>query len=61
MGGNSTGYITKLLVNLLWFGQVVATVEAGMLASKIVMNLNIICRTLAASPGSSAFVRNDLR
>jgi 3-hydroxyisobutyrate dehydrogenase len=28
MGGHGAGYTTKLLVNLLWFGQAVATAEA---------------------------------
>jgi 3-hydroxyisobutyrate dehydrogenase len=27
-GGTGTGYVTKLLVNLLWFGQAIATAEA---------------------------------
>jgi 3-hydroxyisobutyrate dehydrogenase len=28
VGGHGTGYAVKLLVNLLWFGQAVATAEA---------------------------------
>jgi 3-hydroxyisobutyrate dehydrogenase len=28
VGGHGTGYLTKLLVNLLWFGQAIATAEA---------------------------------
>jgi hypothetical protein len=32
IGGNGAGYPAKLLVNLLWFGQAVATGEALLLA-----------------------------
>jgi 3-hydroxyisobutyrate dehydrogenase len=31
LGGHGTGYTVKLLVNLLWFGQAVATAEALLL------------------------------
>ena len=31
-GGHGAGYLTTLLVNLLWFGQVIATAEALLLA-----------------------------
>ena len=34
VGGNGAGYTVKLLVNLLWFGQAVATGEALLLARR---------------------------
>ena len=33
-GGHGTGYTVKLLVNLLWFGQAVATAEALLLGQR---------------------------
>jgi 3-hydroxyisobutyrate dehydrogenase len=33
-GGHGTGYTAKLLVNLLWFGQAVATAEALLLGQR---------------------------
>jgi hypothetical protein len=34
VGGHGTGYTVKLLVNLLWFGQAVATAEALLLGQR---------------------------
>ena len=34
IGGHGTGYTVKLLVNLLWFGQAVATAEALLLGQQ---------------------------
>jgi len=60
VGGNGAGYTAKLLVNLLWFGQAVATGEALLLARRAGIDLDVLRQTLAASAASTAFVRDDL-
>lgn len=60
VGGNGAGYTVKLLVNLLWFGQAVATGEALLLARRAGIGLDVLRRTLATSAASTAFIRDDL-
>lgn len=60
IGGNGAGYSAKLLVNLLWFGQAVATGEALLLARRAGIDLDVLRQTLATSAASTAFVRDDL-
>jgi 3-hydroxyisobutyrate dehydrogenase len=60
VGGNGAGYTAKLLVNLLWFGQAVATAEALLVARRAGIDLDALGPALAASAASSAFIRNDL-
>ncbi len=60
VGGNGAGYTAKLLVNLLWFGQAVATGEALLLARRAGIELDVLRQTLATSAASSAFIRDDL-
>ena len=60
LGGSGAGYTAKLLVNLLWFGQAVATAEALLIARRAGIDLNALRPALAASAASSAFIRNDL-
>jgi 3-hydroxyisobutyrate dehydrogenase len=60
VGGNGSGYLAKLLVNLLWFGQAVATAEALLLASASGIDLDVLRRALAGSAASSAFIADDL-
>ncbi|MFF1520512.1 NAD(P)-dependent oxidoreductase [Streptomyces sp. NPDC058305] len=60
VGGHGAGYTAKLLVNLLWFGQAVATAEVLLLAQRAGVDVNVMTETLALSPASSAFIRNDL-
>jgi 3-hydroxyisobutyrate dehydrogenase len=59
-GGNGSGYLTKLLVNLLWFGQAVATGEALLLARASGIDLDVLRQALAGSAASSAFIVKDL-
>jgi 3-hydroxyisobutyrate dehydrogenase len=59
-GASGSGYLTKLLVNLLWFGNAVATAEAMLLARRTGMDLDVLHHALASSAGSSAFVTNNL-
>ena len=60
VGGNGAGYTAKLLVNLLWFGQAVATGEALLLARRAGIDLDVLRQTLATSAASAAFIRDDL-
>lgn len=60
VGGHGTGYMTKLLVNLLWFGQGVATGEALLLARRAGIDLGILRQALTGSAASSAFISHDL-
>lgn len=50
-------YLTKLLGNLLWFGQVVAVTEALLLAARSGLDPAVVRSTLAAGPGGSEFLR----
>lgn len=60
MGGPGAGYTTKHLVNLLWFGQAIATAEALLLARREDIDLELMQRALAGSAASSSFIRDDL-
>jgi 3-hydroxyisobutyrate dehydrogenase len=60
VGGHGAGYLAKLLVNLLWFGQAIATAEALLLARRAGLDLDVLRQALTGSAASSAFIRNDL-
>ncbi|MGW4878114.1 NAD(P)-dependent oxidoreductase [Streptomyces sp. NPDC004262] len=60
MGGPGTGYTTKLLINLLWFGQAAATAEALLLGQRAGVDLAVLHGTLADSAAGSDFIRRDL-
>jgi 3-hydroxyisobutyrate dehydrogenase len=60
VGGHGAGYLTKLLVNLLWFGQAIATAEAMLIGRSFGIDLDVLRETLAGSAASSAFIRDDL-
>jgi 3-hydroxyisobutyrate dehydrogenase len=60
VGGNGAGYTTKLLVNLLWFGQAVAVGEALLLARRAGVDLDALRAALGRSAAASEFVRRDL-
>lgn len=60
MGENGAGYTTKLLVNLLWFGQAVATGEALLLARQSGIDLETLRTTLSDSAAASDFIRHDV-
>ena len=60
VGAHGAGYASKLIVNLLWFGQAVATGEALMLAKSMGIDLEVLRGVLERSPASSEFIRRDL-
>jgi 3-hydroxyisobutyrate dehydrogenase len=59
-GGHGAGYLVKLLVNLLWFSQAVATAEALLLGRRAGLDLDVLRRALEDSAASSALIRHDL-
>jgi 3-hydroxyisobutyrate dehydrogenase len=60
VGDNGAGYTTKLLVNLLWFGQAVAVGEALLLARRAGIDLEVLRSAIGASSAASVFVERDL-
>lgn len=61
VGGHGAGYTVKLLVNLLWFGQAVATAEALLLGKRAGIDLRVLQETLSGSAASSNFIGCDLQ
>jgi 3-hydroxyisobutyrate dehydrogenase len=61
VGGPGAGYTVKLLVNLLWFGQAVATAEALLLAKRAGIDLHVLQETLNVSAAASKFIGCDLQ
>jgi 3-hydroxyisobutyrate dehydrogenase len=60
VGGNGAGYTTKLLVNLLWFGQAVAVTEAFLLGRRAGLEADVLRAAIEGSAAASEFVRSDL-
>ena len=60
VGDNGAGYTTKLLVNLLWFGQAVAAGEALLLARRAGIDLELLRGVLMESAAANEFIRRDL-
>jgi 3-hydroxyisobutyrate dehydrogenase-like beta-hydroxyacid dehydrogenase len=60
MGPPGTGYLTKLLINQLWFGQSVAVAEAVALATASGVDAPPFSDALRGGPADSAFVRDYL-
>lgn len=60
VGGHGTGYTAKLLVNLLWFGQAVATAEALLLGQRAGIDHEVLVQAIACSSAASTFVRRDI-
>ena len=60
VGGHGAGYTAKLLVNLLWFGQAVATTEVLLLGQREGIGREVLVHALACSSASSTLVRRDI-
>jgi 3-hydroxyisobutyrate dehydrogenase-like beta-hydroxyacid dehydrogenase len=60
VGDNGTGYLTKLLINLLWFGQATLTTEALLLAQRHGVSPDRMRTVLHDSAGDGAFVTRHL-
>ncbi|MGC4940648.1 NAD(P)-dependent oxidoreductase [Kribbella sp. DT2] len=59
-GPHGTGYLTKLLINLLWFGQAALTTEALLLAQHHGQSPAVFAELLKGSAGDSAFAERHL-
>ena len=60
VGGPGRGYLTKLLINLLWFGAASLTTEALLLGQRHGVAPDRLREVLLGSAGDSAFVRHHL-
>jgi 3-hydroxyisobutyrate dehydrogenase len=60
VGGPGAGQVVKHLINLLWFGQAVATGEALLLARRAGLDLATVRDALVGSAADSRFIRRDL-
>jgi 3-hydroxyisobutyrate dehydrogenase len=60
VGGPGAGQVVKHLINLLWFGQAVATGEALLLARRAGLDLATVRDVLVGSAADSRFIRHDL-
>jgi 3-hydroxyisobutyrate dehydrogenase-like beta-hydroxyacid dehydrogenase len=61
MGGHGAGYLTKLLINQLWFGQAVAVAEVLLLGAHAGLATDQLAEVLDSSPAASAFVHIHLK
>ncbi len=60
VGPAGSGYALKLLVNLLWFEQAVATAEALTLARRMQLDLEVVREALLHSAATSGFIAHDV-
>ena len=60
VGAAGTGYAVKLMINQLWFSHLVATAEVLSIGVKAGVDLEVLRKSLIASPANSNFVQNDV-
>lgn len=60
MGGKGTGYVTKIVGNQLWFSHLVATAEVLTLGQKAGVDVELLRKTIAASPSNSTLIERDI-
>lgn len=60
VGGNGAGYVVKLMLNLLWFDQLVAIAEVLAIGTRAGVNLGVLYRSLVEGPTSSRLLAHDL-
>ena len=61
LGDNGAGYTVKLLLNLTWFVQAVATGEALTVGVRAGVSLEKLYEALVRSPANSNFLEHDVR
>lgn len=61
VGGSGSGYTVKLLLNLMWFVQLVATAETLTMGVKAGVALDKLHDALVQSPANSVFMERDVR
>lgn len=60
VGPRGAGYAVKLCINLLWFVHVAAAAEVLQLGVRAGVDLDMLQRSLAASPASSLVIERDI-
>ena len=60
VGGNGAGYVVKLMLNLLWFDQLVAIAEVLTIGTRAGVDLGVLHRALVEGPASSRLLAADL-
>ena len=60
VGGNGAGYVVKLMLNLLWFDQLVAIAEVLTIGTRAGVDLEVLHRSLVEGPTSSRLLARDL-
>lgn len=60
LGPGGSGYAVKLLLNLMWFIQAVATAEALTIGVKAGVDISNLHTALVASPANSVFLDRDV-
>ena len=60
VGGHGAGYVVKLMLNLLWFDQLVATAEVLTIGTQAGVDLTVLHRALVEGPTSSRLLARDL-
>jgi 3-hydroxyisobutyrate dehydrogenase len=60
VGGNGAGYTVKLMINLLWFGHLVASAEVLTVGVRAGVDLATLRHCLLASPAASNFLERDV-
>ena len=60
VGDAGSGYLVKLLINLLWFGQATLTTEALLIAQRHGLALPLLQRVIRGSAGEGAFTTHHL-
>ena len=60
VGGRGAGYAVKLMLNLLWFDELVAIAEVLTIGARAGVDLAVLHRALAEGPASSTLLTRDL-
>ncbi len=59
VGGAGAGYAVKLMINALWFDQLVSIAEILTIGVKAGVDLSVLHRSLIASPANSVLLERD--
>lgn len=60
VGGHGAGYVVKLMLNLLWFDQLVAIAEVLTIGVRAGVDLEVLHQALVEGPASSLLLARDL-
>jgi len=60
VGGHGAGYVVKLMLNLLWFDQLVAIAEVLTIGARAGVDLGVLHTALAEGPTTSRLLAHDM-